>query len=89
MAKKTTGSKTDRLVREITLLRKDMKKSIENLSENWDQKFFELKSDIHNLIDYGFTSKAKAHDEEIDILNFRTSELRDNVDRLNTAVFHK
>ncbi len=79
------------LQKEFILQRKDIKSLREEMYEqfdSWDQKFFEFKSQIHDLIDNGFSTKAKAHDEEIEILNIRTSELRSDVEKLNNFVFH-
>ncbi len=66
---------------------KDLKNETKRGFDNLDQKLEKWKSEIHDLIDEGFTSKAKAHDEEIGILNHRTAELRQNIDKLNVAVF--
>lgn len=66
---------------------KELRKEMYDQFDKWDQKFFEFKSQIHDLIDSGFSAKAKAHDEEIEILNLRTSEIRIDIDRLNHVVF--
>ena len=55
--------------------------------DSWDKKFFDFKSQIHDLIDNGFSSKAKEHDEAIEILNVRTTEIRADIEKLNNVVF--
>ncbi len=99
MIKKTSDDKLDQILQKLDAQEKemgyirnaigDMNKAMCAQFDSWDQKFFEFKSDIHNLIDYGFSSKAKTHDEEIDILNFRTTELREDVEKLNNVVFQQ
>lgn len=66
---------------------RDLRKEMYEQFDSWDQKFFEFKSQIHDLIDNGFSSKAKEHDEAIEILNVRTTEIRANVEKLNNVVF--
>ncbi|MDP1743489.1 MAG: hypothetical protein Q8L51_01740 [Candidatus Amesbacteria bacterium] len=66
---------------------KELRKTMYEEFDKWDQKFFEFKSQIHDLIDAGFSAKAKAHDEEIEILNVRTTEIRGDIERLNNFVF--
>ena len=78
------------LSREFKYQREDIKslrKEMYGQFDSWDKKFFEFKSHIHDLIDSGFSSKAKAHDEEIEVLNLRTTEIRSDIDRLNNVVF--
>lgn len=53
----------------------DFRSAIEKRFDDLDQKLFDWKSEIHNLIDDGFTSKAKTHDEEIGTLNVRVTRL--------------
>lgn len=87
------GIKLQVVHNELKILRtevKDVKTEVKHIGKKFDdldQKLFNWKSEIHDLIDEGFTSKAKVHDEEISILNNRTVELRNNVDKLNVAVF--
>lgn len=60
----------------------DFKDHLESSLDKW-------KSEIHNLIDSGFTSKAKVLDEEVGILNNRTIDLRNRTQKLEAAVFGK
>lgn len=53
----------------------DFRSAMEKRFDDLDQKLFDWKSEIHDLIDEGFTSKAKAHDEEIGTLNVRVTRL--------------
>jgi hypothetical protein len=55
--------------------------------DSLDGKFFEWKSEIHDLIDAGFTSRARVLDDEVGVLNTRTTDLRERVTKLETAVF--
>ena len=58
----------------------DFKDSLETSLVHW-------KSDLHNLIDSGFTSKAKVLDEEVGILNNRTIDLRKRTEKLEKKIF--
>lgn len=80
---KNVKEETMGLKQSIRNLRKEMYEQF----DSWDQKFFEFKSQIHDLIDNGFSSKAKEHNEAIEILNVRTTEIRQDVEKLNNAVF--
>jgi predicted nucleic acid-binding Zn-ribbon protein len=87
---KSHGKEINNLRTEFDAQRNDIKelrKIMYDEFDKWDQKFFEFKSQIHDLIDIGFSAKAKAHDEEIEILNLRTSEIRVDIERLNNFVF--
>lgn len=93
----SVATKTD-----IFDLRKDNKllnKRFDNLNYDFshlNKRFDDLedkltvwKSEIHNLIDSGFTSKAKQLNEKVGILNGRTSDLRIRTEKLEFAVFGK
>ena len=67
------------LLDEFKLLRKQINQQ--------EQKFESWRSEIHDLIDLGFTTKAKNLDEEVDILNTRTADLRQRTEKLEDHVF--
>jgi predicted nuclease with TOPRIM domain len=52
-----------------------------------EEHFVKWKSEIHDLIDEGFTSKAKNLDEEVGVLNSRTIEIRQKVEKLESIVY--
>ena len=68
------------------IIRIDLKE-LTKAFQKQDKKLEIWKSEIHNLIDKGFTSKAKKLDQEVGILNNRTVELRKKVSKLETSVF--
>jgi hypothetical protein len=65
-----------------------METELNDFETNMEKSLFTWKSEIHDLIDQGFTSKAKAHDEEITLLNLRTLETREKVDKLETIMLN-
>lgn len=70
----------------------DLKKDNQLLNKRFDDledKLTVWRSEIHDLIDTGFTSKAKKLDEETDILNARTADLRYRTEKLEVKVFGK
>lgn len=88
--KKTPDQKLDLIMQMLESQQnsiKDLKKETQDQFYGWDKKFFDFKSQIHDLIDNGFSSKAKEHDEAIEILNVRTTEIRGDIEKLNNAVF--
>jgi chromosome segregation ATPase len=66
---------------------RDLRKEMYEQFDGWDKKFFDFKSQIHDLIDNGFSSKAREHNDAIEILNVRTTEIREDIEKLNNTVF--
>ena len=74
------------LDRRLVRLSDDVK-SLHQRFDRQEQTFEKWRSEIHNLIDSGFTSKAKRLDDEVDILNVRTVDLRHRTEKLEKVVF--
>ena len=87
---KQMNTRFDSVDNRFTSLKKEMNQRFDEVVIHFDkqeQKFFNWRSEIHDLIDKKFTSKAKKHDEEIAVLNNRTVEIRKRLDKLEPVVF--
>lgn len=77
--------------KDVQLQFKDVQLQLHQIETKFDiqaEMFQQWKSEIHDLIDNGFTSKAKAHDEELDILNIRTADTRARLEKLEEVVLN-
>jgi len=69
----------------VSQIRQDMK-GINKRFDDAEDNFIKWKSEIHDLIDIGFTSKAKILNEEVGVLNSRTADLRHRTEILEKTV---
>jgi|SRR3989344_4772042 len=77
--------RTDKQFIEIHNEFRNLRKEMNARFDTQETRFAKWKSEIHDLIDNGFTTPAKRHQDEIGILNTRTSGLRTRVENLETV----
>ncbi|HBC72604.1 MAG: hypothetical protein UX91_C0004G0016 [Candidatus Amesbacteria bacterium GW2011_GWB1_47_19] len=66
---------------------KSLQVDFEDFQKNLESSLFKWRSEIHDLIDKGFSAKAKKLDGEVGVLNNRTTELRQRVEKLETSSY--
>ena len=85
----TKFERQDKFNNEVRSEFRDLRKEMNRRFNGQEKKFFQWKSDLFTKIDTGYTKPIKNLQDEVGILNSRSSDTRHRVEKLEKIVYNQ